>query len=68
MAKQYNQSPVQLCLALNDPVPTPITQTCNTYPIRLGQDQYRCADCGIVWDINEKRPPCPKTEQSREEN
>jgi hypothetical protein len=26
--------------------------------IRLGQDQYRCTLCGVVWDIDEPRPPC----------
>jgi hypothetical protein len=28
-------------------------------PMRLGQDQYRCTKCTMVWDTNELHPPCP---------
>lgn len=28
---------------------------------RLGQDQYRCGKCGLVWDVDEPRPPCDNT-------
>lgn len=26
--------------------------------IRLGQDQYRCQKCSMVWDTDEPKPPC----------
>lgn len=29
---------------------------------RHTQDQYRCAECGRVWDIDEERPPCKFTD------
>lgn len=31
---------------------------CTVIAQRLGQDQYRCPKCSIVWDIDEERPDC----------
>lgn len=31
---------------------------CTVIGQRLGQDQYRCPKCSIVWDIDEERPDC----------
>lgn len=76
MAKQYEPSPVQLCLSLGDPpryptldmetysrVPLEIDHTdiCKFTPLRMGQDQYRCNECGLVWDVDEPRPACKDT-------
>src|SRR5205807_1489109 len=39
-------------------VPAIALSGCSSYPQRLGQDQYRCVDCNVVWDIDEPRPQC----------
>jgi hypothetical protein len=65
MAKRYDASPVQLCLALDAPVPTAalykplkaIREDCAS-PIRFGQDEYRCRLCGLIWGVDEPRPAC----------
>lgn len=66
MPKQYDPSPVQLCLALDAPKPSTeslkymgkvLVFDCPP-PQRFGQDQYRCTRCGVVWDVDEPVPPC----------
>ncbi len=39
----------------------PIGQTvnpCTEARWRMSTDQYRCLKCGVVWDVDEPRPPC----------
>lgn len=33
--------------------------------IRYGQDEYRCQKCGVVWGVDEPRPPCQGTNLTR---
>lgn len=43
---------------------TPLEYDCTagTEPrTRYSQDQYRCSKCGLIWDIDEPRPPCQNT-------
>lgn len=30
-------------------------------PQRFGQDEYKCSGCGVIWGIDEERPPCQST-------
>lgn len=46
--------------------PTEWLSACRTVPVRLGQDQYRCANCGHVWDVDEARPPCEYSAPTQE--
>lgn len=34
---------------------------CQWVSQRLSQDQFRCAQCGVVWDVDEARPACLNT-------
>jgi hypothetical protein len=41
--------------------PLPLKVTCVVSPQRHTSDQYRCGGCGVIWDIDEPRPPCQIT-------
>jgi hypothetical protein len=59
MTRRYDPSPVQLQLFMSvAPPPVPVRGPLCPVPTRHTQDQYRCAYCGLVWDIDEPRPPC----------
>jgi hypothetical protein len=38
---------------------------CVVSPQRHTADQYRCGGCGMIWDIDEPRPPCQITGSSK---
>jgi hypothetical protein len=45
--------------ALEPPAPSSaLTSTCDAGRTRHTQDQYRCPRCGVIWDVDEPRPPC----------
>ena len=31
---------------------------CTEPTVRHSQDQYRCTKCGVIFDVDEPRPPC----------
>lgn len=31
---------------------------CTEPTVRHSQDQYRCTACGVIFDVDEPRPPC----------
>lgn len=40
---------------------TPLNDTPCPAPTRYGQDEYKCRTCGVIWGIDEPRPPCHST-------
>lgn len=42
--------------------PIVLKRTCADAATRYGQDQYRCTQCGMIWDVDEPRPPCQDTQ------
>lgn len=40
--------------------------TCEYAPRRYGQDQLSCLKCGLLWDVDEPRPPCISTADKSE--
>lgn len=70
MGKRYDPSPMQLQLFRADFAPLEARvmafvserqRTDCVPPTRHTSDQYRCATCGIVWDVDETRPNCDTT-------
>lgn len=38
--------------------PDTVVIACSARYNRLTADQYKCVSCGVVWDVDEPRPPC----------
>jgi hypothetical protein len=34
-------------------------------PTRYGGDEYKCRTCGVIWSIDEPRPPCDHTASTK---